>query len=122
MFGRPIRARVRPVTLVGEQSQEVNRKREWEEAVWRAALAEKKVAWQVNHAIWEADRPAHIRMWADAPDPPPRPRQNWYRAPTPMHLGPDPRDRTGEGVWRNGMYFSGSYSPVEGEEERELEW
>jgi hypothetical protein len=51
MFGRPIRARTRPVTLVGEQSQEVNRKREREDAVWRAALAEKKAAWQVNHAI-----------------------------------------------------------------------
>jgi hypothetical protein len=124
---------------LSEQSTEVDRKRKHEEEVWRAKLAVKKAVWQVNNAIsgkqisdetavtamrllkWEADRPAPIRMRAAAPEPPPRPLENGYRALAPMHLGPDPRDLTGEGVWRNGMYFSGGYSPFEGEEERELE-
>ena len=135
MVDRPLRSRARPVTLVSEQSTQVNLKRERDGEVWRAALANKKAAWKVNRAIREADRHAHIRMritsctsrshpphpdTADAQDPPPQPLQDWYRTPTPMHLGPDPRDRTGEGVWRNGMYFSGGYSPVEGQEARDL--
>ena len=130
-----MRARACPVTLVDEQSTQVNLKRERDADVRRAALADKKAAWKVNRAIREADRQARIRMritsctsrshpphpdTADAQDPPPQPLQDWYRTPTPMHLGPDPRDRTGEGVWRNGMYFSGGYSPVEGQEARDL--
>ena len=105
MFARPIRACVRPATLLGEHSKEVNRKRKREEDVWRAKLAVKKAVWQVHHAIsgkqisdetaatamrllqGEADRPAHIRMQVAAPEPPPRPLENWYRAPAPMHEG-----------------------------------
>ena len=44
MLDRPIRARARPVTLVGEQSKQVNLKRERDVDVWRAALAVKKAA------------------------------------------------------------------------------
>ena len=51
MFDRPIRACVRPSTLLGEQSKEVNRKRKREEDVWRAKLAVKKAVRQVHHAI-----------------------------------------------------------------------
>jgi hypothetical protein len=45
---------------LSEHSKEVDRKRKREEEVWRAKLDDKKAVWQVNIAIWEADRPARI--------------------------------------------------------------
>jgi hypothetical protein len=51
MFDRPIRACTRPSTLLGEQGQEVSRKRKREADARRTKLAVKKAFQQVHQAI-----------------------------------------------------------------------